>query len=460
MPGPFCFPVSQRSPARGPHRTRPLSRTEDRAFLHLKCDNARRGMCVRLRLEGTAVGTYMQRTMEPVLLRIARTFRAIELTGPRQSGKTTMLKHVFADTHEYVSLDDFDELDQARHDPRGFFERHPGRLIIDEFQKAPDLASAVKLRIDASDNTKGLYILTGSENLTVSGTVSESLAGRVAVLQLFPLTERELRGEPDSPLPWEPDRVAEPRPARVMEMWEHFLRGYFPEVALDRDVDRGVWFDAYFRTLVERDVRSIRNIGDLQTFEKFVILLAARSAQVIDYTDISRDLDVSLNTVKAWVSVLEATYTIIVLGPYWRSLGKRVVKRPKVYFTDVGLLCHLVGLRSVDHALRGPMAGQIVETAVVADIYKSYAHAGQRPRMSFWRTGQGAEVDIVVETPDGVVPIEVKSAATANRRMTEGISRFRASNTTEPVRTGYVIHPGATSVPLGNDTIALPYSQL
>jgi predicted AAA+ superfamily ATPase len=398
--------------------------------------------------------------MEPVLRRVARTFRGIELTGPRQSGKTTLLKHVFAETHGYVSLDDLAELDQARHDPRGFFERHPAPLIIDEFQKAPDLASEVKLRIDVSDNAKGLYILTGSENLTVSGTVSESLAGRVAVLQLFQLTERELRGEPDSPLPWEPDRVAESRPARVTEMWEHFLRGYFPEVALDRDVDPSVWFDAYLRTLIERDVRSVRNVGDLHAFERFVILLAARSATVLDLTDIARDLGVSLNTVKAWLSVLEATYTVILLGPYWRSLGKRVVKRPKVYFTDVGLLCHLVGLRSVDHALRGPMAGQIVETAVVADIYKSHAHAGQRPRMYFWRTGQGAEVDIVVETPDGVVPIEVKSAATANRRMTEGIARFRAANTAEPIRTGYVVHPGAVSIPLGNDTISLPYSQL
>lgn len=404
--------------------------------------------------------TYLQRTMEPVLRRVARTFRGIELTGPRQSGKTTLLKHVFAETHGYVSLDDLAELDQARHDPSGFFERHPAPLIIDEFQKAPDLASEVKLRIDVSDNAKGLYILTGSENLTVSGTVSESLAGRVAVLQLFQLTERELRGEPDSPLPWEPDRVAESRPARVTEMWEHFLRGYFPEVALDRDVDPSVWFDAYLRTLIERDVRSVRNVGDLHAFERFVILLAARSAQVLDLTDIARDLGVSLNTVKAWLSVLEATYTVILLGPYWRSLGKRVVKRPKVYFTDVGLLCHLVGLRSVDHALRGPMAGQIVETAVVADIYKSHAHAGQRPRMYFWRTGQGAEVDIVVETPDGVVPIEVKSAATANRRMTEGIARFRAANTTEPVRTGYLVHPGAASIPLGNDTISLPFSQL
>ncbi|MDO8964361.1 MAG: ATP-binding protein [Coriobacteriia bacterium] len=403
---------------------------------------------------------YRTRTLETVLRSAVSRFRAVELTGPRQSGKTTLLRHVFADTHAFVSLDDPLTAEEARSDPRGFLARRPAPLIVDEFQKAPDLARYIKIRIDESGDAKGLYILTGSENLTISRTVSESLAGRVAVLRLLPLTVRELRGESDSALPWESDEAREARPASVVAMWEQLLRGYYPEVALNRSIDTATWYESYLETYVQRDVRSLRAIGDLSAFTAFLMALAARSATVLDLSALSRDIGISVNTAKAWLAVLEATYQVILLPAYSNNVGTRLAKRPRIYFMDVGMLCHLVGLASIDHALRGPMAGQIVETAVVADIWKSYHHAGARPRMFYWRTSGGAEVDIVIETPTGLVPVEVKSASTANRRMAEGIAHFRRRMTAQPVRGGWVVHPGETSVWLGDETVSLPYAHL
>lgn len=404
---------------------------------------------------------YLARSIEDVLATSVRTFRAVELTGPRQSGKTTLLRTVLKDTHNYVTLDDSLAVEEAKADPRGFLSRNSAPLIIDEFQKAPELASFVKMRLDQDPDAKGSYVLTGSQNLTASRTVSESLAGRVAVLRLFPLTVSERHHDPSRPLAWETDSVREARPARVQEMWEEILRGYFPEVALDSRIDAGLWYDAYVTTLIERDVRSIRNIGSLSDFRRFMVALAARSACVLDLSGLARDIGVSLNTAKAWLSVLEATYQVIILAPYWRNIGKRMVKSPKVYFTDVGLLCHLVGLRTADHALAGPMAGQIVENAVVADLYKKSFHLGRTPSMYFWRTSHGTEVDVVVDTPTGLVPIEIKANATANRRMAESIGRFRtAMEGTAATLDGLVVHPGEMVVRLPHDTLAVPYESL
>lgn len=404
---------------------------------------------------------YLARTLEDSLVSSLRTFRAVELTGPRQSGKTTLLRTVLRDTHNYVTLDDSVAADEARTDPRGFLSRHDAPLIIDEFQKAPELAGFIKMKLDENPDAKGLYVLTGSENLTISHSVSESLAGRVAVLRLFPLTVSELHHQPRRPLIWEPNALEEARPVRVQQMWDEILRGYFPEVALGPAIDASVWYDAYVTTLIERDVRSIRNIGSLSDFRRFMVALAARAACVFDLSSLARDIGVSLNTAKAWLSVLEATYQVIVLAPYWRNVGKRMVKSPKVYFTDVGLMCHLVGLRTADHALAGPMAGQIIENAVIADLYKKSFHLGRTPSMYFWRTSHGAEVDVVIDVPSGLVPLEVKSNATANRRMSESIGRFRtAMEGTVDTLDGFVIHPGEATLRLPHDTLAVPYSWL
>jgi len=404
---------------------------------------------------------YLERTLEPTLRHAASTFRAIELTGPRQAGKTTLLKHVFGDTHGYVSLDDGEHRRHALEDPRDFLETFAPPIIIDEFQKSPDLVGYIKLMIDEAPDDRGSFVLTGSQNLGVSRTVPESLAGRVAVMRLFPLTCAELRCEPQAPLLWEPsERLNEARPASVREAWTRILRGWYPEVALRADVDTSLWHGSYLDTYVERDISELRGIADRSAFRRFVRVLASRAGTLLDLTDIARNVDVSPGTIRAWLSLLEATYQIFLVHPYSANVGKRLTKHPKVYFTDTGTLCHLVGLKSIEHALNGPMAGQIVENAVVADLRKGMSHRLMRDELYFYRTHAGLETDVVVETSDGLVPIEVKASGTASARWANSLTRVRADLGPERTAPGFVVHPGQVQTPIGRGIIAIPFRDM
>ena len=220
-----------------------------------------------------------------------------------------------------------------------------------------------------------------------------------------------------------------------------------------------LWHASYIQSYLERDVRTLRQVGDLTQFQGFLRTLAARSAQLLNLSDVSRDLGVAVNTVKAWLSVLEASHQVIVLRPYFTNVGKRLVKTPKVYFTDTGVLCHLAGLRDPEHAAHGPMGGAILETAVLSEIVKSFLHRGLLPRVYFWRTLAGTEVDFVVETDEGLVPIEVKLSATPKAAMASSIRTFR-KDVGKKARPGWVVHPGDLSLPLGEDVTALPFARL
>ncbi|MFH2219152.1 MAG: ATP-binding protein [Pseudomonadota bacterium] len=406
------------------------------------------------------VPNYIRRSLETVLKKAVSEFPAVVLTGPRQSGKTTLLKALFGEEYGYVSLEPPDVRAAAMEDPRSFLEMYTPPVIFDEVQYAPDLLPYVKERIDAFRDRPGQYLLTGSQNLLIVEKITESLAGRTAMLRLLPLSRREAEGNYQACLPWETGKsYSAGVKASYHDMWKDFLRGSYPELVANPGRDINLWHAGYVQTYLERDVRMLRQVGDLFQFQSFLRALAARTAQLLSLTDLAGDLGVAVNTVKAWLSVLEATYQVIVLRPYFANVGKRLVKTPKVYFTDVGTLCYLTGLKNPEHAASGPMGGPIMETAVLSEIVKTLTHRGQNPQIYFWRTSAGTEVDIVIETGNKLVPIEVKLSATPRPSMAASIKTFR-EDFGDKVVPGYVVHPGDIRLPLGSNVTALPFGEL
>ena len=353
-----------------------------------------------------------------------------------------------------MSLDLHDNRVFALEDPRGFLKQYPAPVIFDEIQGAPLLLSYIRAAIDERRHVPGQYLIAGSQSLALSTKITESLAGRAAMLRLCPLSRRERFGQPSRLLPWE----GEEYPTAIEgDIWEEFLRGSYPEVVANPALNSRVWYGSYIQLYLERDVRSLRQIGDLGQLQSFLRMLATASAQLLNLSSLSRSLGVAVNTLKAWISVLEATYQITVLRPYHGNPGKRFVKSPKVYFNDVGTLCYLAGLRDPDHAALGPLGGAILETAVLSEIQRTLAHRGEFPAIYFWRTASGSEVDFLVKHESRLIPIEVRLSDTPNRAMARAArSLVRGLG----AKRGYLIHTGTTDHSLGGGIQSLPFSRL
>lgn len=403
---------------------------------------------------------YLPRSLERVLRRVSKEFPAVVVTGPRQSGKTTLLRQVFLPKARYVSLELPDVAASAHADPRGFLAAYPPPVVLDEIQCAPGLLPYIKEAIDERRRAPGRYFLTGSQNLLLMERVTESLAGRAAMLNLLPLSLREQQGRPDAALPWERGYRPPVRTVASGDLWKSLLRGSYPEIAAFPKRDTHLWHASYVRTYLERDVRSLRQVGDLTQFQAFLRALAACSGGLLNMSELARDLGLAMNTVKAWISVLEATFQIVLLRPYHANLRKRLVKTPKIYFTDIGTLAYLVGLKDPAHAAAGPMAGALFETAVMSEILKTLVHRGEEPRVYFWRPAAGTEVDFLVEARGKLVPVEVKASATARPEMGAGIRALRRDLGARVADEGYVVYTGDVRLPLGEGVVALPFAAL
>lgn len=349
------------------------------------------------------------RTLAAPLRRAVERFPIVTVTGPRQSGKTTLVRREFA-RFAYVSLELPDQRAFALEDPRGFLAQFRGPVILDEAQRAPELFSYIQTLVDERKRP-GQFILTGSQNFLLLRGVSQSLAGRCAVLHLLPFSLSEIARRRPPPLPSlgrEPPRRGLAPPA---ELWDLLFAGFYPRVQAEKIPPRE-WLASYYQTYLERDVRNVLQVGDLETFGRFVRLCAGRNGQILNLSGLAADCGVTHPTARRWISVLEASFVVMLLRPYHRNFGKRLVKNPKLYFLDTGLLCFLLGIRSPEDLLPHAARGAVFESFVVSELYKHFVHQGEPPALSFWRDAGGHEVDLLVDLGRAVVPVEIKSSQT------------------------------------------------
>jgi len=333
---------------------------------------------------------------------LAKEFRVITVLGPRQAGKTTLCKIAFPD-YEYVSLEDPDTRLYATEDPRGFLNQYSQYVIFDEVQRVPQLLSYIQTIVD-EDNIKAQFILTGSHQLELSSAIAQSLAGRTAQLTLLPLSMSELD--------------------KNEELNADMLDGFMPGKHKDK-INTARFYRSYFQTYVERDVRLIINLKETAKFEKFVRLCAGRVGQLFNQSSLANDVGVSANTINDWVSVLEASFIIYRLQPYYENLGKRLIKSPKLYFIDTGLAAWLMGIETKTQMQRDPLRGNLFENLIVIDILKSKLNQGKDPRLFFYRDSHGNEVDLVIQQGNNLLPIEIKSSQTWHSSFLKGINYFQ-----------------------------------
>lgn len=355
----------------------------------------------------------IERNLAPVLREAAEQYPVVTVTGPRQSGKTVLCRAVFGD-HRYASLEPLDVRAAAREDPRGFLEELGPRALIDEVQHVPELLSYIQVASD-EDPAPGRFVLTGSQHLGLLSGVAQTLAGRTAILNLLPLSLDEIARFPDLP----------------SDLWETLWAGAYPRIP-DRGIPAARWLSDYVTTYVQRDVRQVLNVGDLEAFDAFVRLCAGRTATEVNLSALGSDAGVSYNTARSWLSVLETGF-LCFRAPAWRrSARKRIVKAPKLHFLDSGLVCNLLGIHDPGQLRNHPLRGQIFESWVASEIYKAQAHRGLPPRLHHYRDVKGLEVDLIVEGAKGTVAVEAKSGATVASDFLRPLQRLAESS--EPAR--------------------------
>ena len=329
---------------------------------------------------------YIKRLLENQLLKAAGAFPAVVLTGPRRSGKTWLLRHLFPEA-EYFLLEEPDTIMRLREDPQGFLDAVSPPVILDEIQNVPEVLAYVRARIDQKPRRTGQWLLTGSQEAPLMQGVTESMAGRAAILQLLPFSSVES------------SKVS-------------LLRGGYPEVVA-RPGTAGLWFSSYLQTYLERDVRAITAVKDLTTFRRFLALLASRHGQILNRTDLAAPLGVTVPTISHWLGILETTAQILLVPPFYENLGKRLIKSPKIYLADSGLACHLLGIDNLIQLQKSPFSGAIFEGMVAAEIIKQQAGAGRRREIYYFRDQQGLEVDFLVPMPGGATAlVECKAGRT------------------------------------------------
>jgi predicted AAA+ superfamily ATPase len=369
------------------------------------------------------------RDIEQELIQLAQSYPVVTVIGPRQSGKTTLVCHAFS-KKPYVNLEALDIREMATADPRGFLEQYPEGAILDEIQRAPELLSYIQLIVDAKER-KGMFILTGSHQLELHQAITQSLAGRTALLTLLPMSIGELKKAKIS-----------------LRLDELLIKGGYPRIYKD-ELDPTKAYRSYFQTYVERDLRQLIHVKDLSQFQRFIRICAGRIGQLLNLEGIGNEVGVSSHTIKEWISILEASFIIIRLQPYYENFGKRIIKSPKLYFTDVGLASYLLGIESLHQIERDPLRGHLVENLVVLELFKARLNQGLDPQLYYFRDAQGHEVDLIFQSANQLVPIEIKAAKTYTTGFLKNLQFFQdlAGNRAPQA---YLIYAGSQEQSIGS----------
>ena len=384
---------------------------------------------------------WIPRYIEPRLLRSAATRPALVLTGARQTGKTSTLRKLFPD-YEFVSLDLPSEAEQAEKEPLAFLERHPSPVIIDEVHYAPALFRRLKTAIDADRGRNGRFLLTGSQKFTLMKGVADSLAGRVDVMELETLSLREVR-----------------QSGSEIDLLPGIVRGGFPELHANREIDSVTFYSSYLATYLERDVRSLANVGSLRDFERFLRACALRSANLLNKADLARDVGIAPSTANQWISVLEASGQIVLLEPWFSNRTKSIVKTPKLYLADTGVLCALLGIRTAEELRQSPAVGAIWETYVFSELRHRERRAGRDRSLFFWRD-RTREVDFVVETASGLELFEAKWSELPTVGDTTNLEFVRRVSDPVKIASGSIVCRAQHGFPLGAGFRAMPPTEL
>jgi predicted AAA+ superfamily ATPase len=366
----------------------------------------------------------INRKIAPKLRKLSEQFPVLGILGPRQSGKTTLAKMLFPQ-HKYLNLEELDTRQFATEDPRRFLsslQDGPG-AILDEIQKAPGLLSYIQAHVDEWQ-IPGFFILTGSQNILLNQHISQTLAGRIAIHTLLPLSLEELQNS--SLLP------------SSMEL--ALFQGFYPSI-YSKKIAPNDWVPSYIQTYVERDVRDLKQITDLSTFQKFIKLCAGRVGQILDFNSLGNDCGLSANTVRSWISVLEASYILFLVHPHFKNFSKRLIKAPKLYFYDTGIACNLLGIRSPKELSMHYLRGGLFESMILSDILKQRYNAGLQPNLYFWRDKAGLEIDCILDHGLKLVPIEIKSGQTINSDFFSGLTKWNTLAQNDPANS-YVIYGG------------------